>query len=130
MTEPGLPTSSLNRSTLSMTRQRPPSVIGASPIAADGGFGPMNNEDSEDDEIEEGSGDDFDDFEAGAVDEDFGDFGEGFQESLSPQMHKSEPTSSDQAHVSSISPFVSRSVAGTYAHILGQFLVALARKHS
>lgn len=81
----------------------------------------MNNENSEeepletiagtigDNESEEGFGDDFDDFEAGAVDEDFGDFDEGFEEPSSPQKHKPDPASSDQVHVSSISPFVSRS---------------------
>ena len=36
-------------------------------------------------EAEEGFGDDFDDFEAGAGDEDFGDFDEGFEQSPEPQ---------------------------------------------
>ena len=75
---------------------------GTSPIAADGGFGPMNYDEDEDgseddvteaaddhlqgqSEAEEGFGDDFDDFEAGAGDEDFGDFDEGFEQSPEPQ---------------------------------------------
>lgn len=141
LTEPGLPTSSLNRSTLSMNRQRPISAMGVSPIAADGGFGPMNNQDSEDeshepntstnedDEIKEGFGDDFDDFEAGAVDEDFGDFGEGFQEDPSSQKHESEPAGSDHVQVTSISPFVSRSIVESRAHILQQVISALVCEH-
>ena len=95
---------------------------GASPIAADGGFGPMKSEAIEtesdqseadadaiaDDEFEEGAGDDFDDFEAGAIDDDFGDFDEDFQQPLSPTNPDPEQASSDAAHVSYTSPFVSR----------------------
>lgn len=91
----------------------------ASPIAADGGFGPMKNEAESDqsetdadaiadDEFEEGAGDDFDDFEAGAIDEDFGDFDEDFQQPPSPTNSDPEQASSDTAHVSYKSPFVSR----------------------
>lgn len=95
---------------------------GASPIAADGGFGPMKSEAIEtesdqseadadaiaDDEFEEGAGDDFDDFESGAIDDDFGDFDEDFQQPLSPTNPDPEQASSDAAHVSYTSPFVSR----------------------
>lgn len=128
LTESGLPTSSLSRSTLSVTTTRPPSTTGNSPIAADGGFGPMNDEDPEDEsagsnvttnsenEIEEGFGDDFDDFEAGAVDEDFGDFNEEFEK------RGVEPPKSDQVPVS---PFVSRFAIRLDVHLLPQFLVFL-----
>lgn len=139
LTESGLPTSSLNRSTLSMTTTRPPSMAGSSPIAADGGFGPMNDEDPEDEtpysdvntntdnDIEEGFGDDFDDFEAGAADEDFGDFNEEFEKPSSPVKHGIEPAISDQAP---ISPFVSRFVIRIDAHLLPQAFVVLFCKPS
>lgn len=95
---------------------------GASPIAADGGFGPLKGEAIEaesdhsgadadaivDDEFEEGVGDDFDAFEAGAIDDDFGDFDEEFQQLPSPTNPDPERASSDAAHVSYTSPFVSR----------------------
>jgi len=98
MTESGLPTSSLNRSTRLAFGARRPSLEGASPIAADGGFGPMTYEDHEDETAEEkqdtntdeesenddGFGDDFDEFEAGAGDDDFGDFDEGFEQPHEP----------------------------------------------
>lgn len=94
---------------------------GASPIAADGGFGPMKGEANEaesdqleadadaiaDDEFEEGVGDDFDDFEAGAIDDGFDDFDEEFQQPLSPTNPDPERASSDAVHVSYTSPFVS-----------------------
>ncbi|MCJ1469566.1 hypothetical protein MMC07_008200 [Pseudocyphellaria aurata] len=109
---PDLPTSSLNRSALSMTASQPLSLRGSSPIAADGGFGPMHVEDPEvedpksdvsidaDHEFEEGVGEDFDDFEAGAVDEDFGEFNEEFEMPPSPKQHGVAHASSDQAPVS------------------------------
>lgn len=82
-----------------------------SPIAADGGFGPMAYEESttgpskslqteaseSDEEADEALGDDFDDFEAGAADEDFGDFDE-----PAPEPPKPEPPPVSK------SPFVSR----------------------
>ena len=92
LTESGFSTRSLPK------QKRSKSVVDiASPIAADGGFGQMESDESEteeedvaakspeqhpkQDEIadndEELGGDDFDDFEAGAMDEDFGDFDEG-----------------------------------------------------
>lgn len=90
LTESGLPI----RSRPKQKRQR--SIVHiTSPIAEDGGFGQMDYDDSEEennDAIEvpkhdeergepidndRASGDDFDDFEAGAVDDDFGDFDEG-----------------------------------------------------
>lgn len=95
---------------------------GTSPIAADGGFGPMKSEVIEaeshqsetdadaiaDEELEAGAGDDFDDFEASAIDDDFGDFDEEFQQPPSPTIPDPEEASSNSAHVSSASPFVSR----------------------
>lgn len=84
---------------------------GGSPIAADGGFGPMAYEESatgpsrllqieaseSDEEADRALGDDFDDFEAGAADEDFGDFDE-----PAPEPPKPEPPPVSK------SPFVSR----------------------
>lgn len=139
LTEPGLPTSSLNRSTLSMTTSQPPSMRVKSPIAADGGFGPMDDEDPEgeglesdvntnaDNEIEEGIGEDFDDFEAGAVDEDFGDFNEEFEKPPSSKQRTNEPASSDQAP---ISPFVSMFVIRIELHLSPQVSAALLCKSS
>ncbi|MCJ1353030.1 MAG: hypothetical protein MMC33_003014 [Icmadophila ericetorum] len=84
---------------------------GVSPIAADGGFGPMEYDDDEeeeeqidttcrtntrdDGEMEEkvedsGFGDDFDDFEEGAAAEDFGDFDDGFREPEEESEEESE----------------------------------------
>lgn len=103
MTDSDLPTSSLSRSTRLAFGERRPSVEGTSPIAADGGFGPMNydedddgsekdtkqaaqNPEQEESEADEGFDDDFDEFEAGAGDDDFGEFDEGFQHSPPPQI--------------------------------------------
>ena len=108
MTRSGLPTSSLSRSTRLAFGERRQSLEGTSPIAADGGFGPMNYDEEEDDsdevtkqaktgaaedeesESDEGFGDDFDDFEAGAGDDDFGDFDEGFQQPTESQTQRAE----------------------------------------
>lgn len=82
-------------------------VEGASPIAADGGFGPMDSEDTEDEDVgheqgdtnvhanaDDGFGEGFDDFEAGTEDEDFGDFDEGVEESSAPDEEhaRAEPS--------------------------------------
>lgn len=88
-----LPTSSLSRSTRLAFGQRKDSLEGASPIAADGGFGPMAYDDVrsedmenvdtvEEPETDDGFGDDFDGFEAGTGDDDFGDFDEGFEQPI------------------------------------------------
>ena len=84
-----------DRSKLSKRQPAKSPIVDASPIAADGGFGPMNYEESEDESVEskhdeagngtdanpdESFGDDFDDFEAGAENEDFGEFDEGFEQ--------------------------------------------------
>lgn len=100
----------------------------------------MNHEDSEfeasdseainnaDNENQEGFGDDFDEFEAGATDEDFGDFNdEEFEKPPSPKTHRIEPASSDQAL---ISPFVSRFVVRIDVHLVLQAFVALLCKPS
>ena len=104
-----------------------------SPIAADGGFGPMSydedeaNSDDIDDTYEskqergpleeydeneaEGyggaSGEDFDDFEEGAASDEFGDFGGG----QFMTEEESQPNSSKQASQILITPFVSRALA-------------------
>ena len=129
--EPELPTSSLNRSTRLAFGARRPSLEGASPIAADGGFGPMTYDKDEEEEeeaiveeVEENSkdanadleagngfGDDFDDFEAGAGDDDFGDFDEGFQQPSEPSAAEKQ-TSRQPSAPSPVSPFVS----STYPH--------------
>lgn len=128
MTESGLPTS-LSRSRLSNPKRTKATLEGASPIAADGGFGPMDDEESEDDseestsnEIEENAhlepdenvGEDFDDFEAGAEDADFGDFDEGFQGPSVPEddpVEKQSSTSAIQSLPPSTSPYVSHNIA-------------------
>lgn len=126
LTESGLPTSFVNRSPISQVRQREPLMKGNSPIAADGGFGPMGDEDSEDEsndpdvgpnsdievDAKEDFGEDFDDFEAGAMDEEFGDFDEGFQDPPPSKGHAPEAQKSANFDPtpSSAFPFVSRSV--------------------
>lgn len=125
MTESDLPTNSMSRSKLAKPTRQQPTIAGASPIAADGGFGPMDYDESEDEiaasekdgadesadvEGDEGFAEDFDDFKAGAEDEDFGDFDEGFQQ---PQVteevseQRQPPTPPIQSLPPSVSPFVS-----------------------
>ncbi|KAL8899074.1 MAG: hypothetical protein Q9192_001756 [Flavoplaca navasiana] len=87
----GLPTSSSYRSSLPSPKPRPSAIRRDSPIAADGGFGPIPSIDdgtSSSDEREHlgistggGLDDDFDDFEAQVDDDDFGDFDDGFEQS-------------------------------------------------
>ena len=72
-----------------------------SPIAEDGGFGPMNSEDDgdeedddEDDEDAAVEDNDFEEFSEGAEVDDFGDFDDGFQdptesERIAPQQPSS-----------------------------------------
>ena len=114
-----------DRSKLSKPRRTKPPVEEASPIAADGGFGPMDYEASEDESVEsehdesgngmevdagEGFGDDFDDFEAGAENEDFGDFDEGFEQParLEEGLTETEPPAQPgQSLPPSTCPFVS-----------------------
>lgn len=117
MTESDLPTSSVNRSTRLAFSARRPSLEGASPIAADGGFGPMtygdgDNHGQEEDDVaikeqpeDDGFSEDFDDFEAGAGDDDFGDFDDGFEQPAPMEAEERSPKS--QAPVPE-SPFVSR----------------------
>ena len=125
MTNSGLPTSSLSRSTRLAFGERQPSLEGTSPIAADGGFGPMSYDEDEDgsendtnqvehtpmveeeSEFNEGFGDDFDDFEAGAGDDDFGDFDEGFQQPSEPQVESKDVELPRPPAPISESPFVS-----------------------
>lgn len=102
-----------------------PQLAGASPIAADGGFGPMDDEESEAEEENsqidndynnvhentssqgaEGFGDDFDDFEAGAENEDFGDFDDGFQQPAESE-EELEETESLARPIQPIPPFTS-----------------------
>ncbi|KAL8735337.1 MAG: hypothetical protein Q9166_000882 [cf. Caloplaca sp. 2 TL-2023] len=90
---PGLPTSSFHRSSLSSPKPRPSAVRSDSQIAADGGFGPMPDDNAEvsdeasGDELEpdhniadNGLGDNFDETEAEGDDDDFGDFDDGFEQ--------------------------------------------------
>ncbi|CAD6571512.1 MAG: hypothetical protein ASARMPRED_004620 [Alectoria sarmentosa] len=113
-----------DRSKLSKPKRTNLPIEGASPIAADGGFGPMDYEESEDESVEskhdeadndteadagEGFGDDFDDFEAGAENDDFGDFDEGFEQFSMSDKEPAEtdlPAPSVQPLPPSTSPFV------------------------
>ena len=109
--------------------------MGTSPIAADGGFGPMDYEDEEEDnnddnevgrefdgemevlnpdadhhasspEVnEESIGDEFDDFEEGAAADDFGDFDNGSQPLRN--VEDVESASSKQTSYVPLNPFVS-----------------------
>ena len=128
MTESGLPTS-VNRSRLSNPKPRKPTLEGSSPIAADGGFGPMSEDDSEEEEKKkkeddstmdndeasddigaEAVGEDFDDFEAGAEEDDFGDFDEWFEQPQGSRegLHETEPSAAPvQPQPPPVAPYVS-----------------------
>ena len=116
------PMTESDRSKLSKPKRTKPPIEDASPIAADGGFGPMSHETSVDESVEsehdeagtdtdenadEGFGDDFDDFEAGAEDEAFGEFDEGFEETPRVDEKTVPPTHSGQSLPLLTSPFVS-----------------------
>lgn len=113
-----------NRSLRSGQQSRSSVADTASPIAADGGFGPMVSDDSDEEESddpvdrdggresaqtdkEEGFGDDFDDFEAGADDDDFGDFDEGIASQHEEISHSELKVPSIQSLAPIESPFVS-----------------------
>ena len=130
LTEPGGPRSSLGESAYFERTADRSSRAGASPIAADGGFGPMDYDESEysatdnesrEDEHRNGSiqenpspkenepntfADDFDDFEEGATgddDDEFGDFDDGFQQA-EPQDDEEAEESGEEAS-RPVSPF-------------------------
>lgn len=87
----GLPTFPLSRSSQSDSNTP---VADASAIAADGGFGPMIDDEAEDDDpgSDHAFGEDFDEFEEGAVDDDdFGDFDSGFQQPEERRVEVSKP---------------------------------------
>ncbi|KAL8922701.1 MAG: hypothetical protein Q9208_005014 [Pyrenodesmia sp. 3 TL-2023] len=100
----GLPTKPTHRSSLSSAKPRPSAVRHDSQIAADGGFGrmpddedagyaPGSSDPQEESQFDRGAsddgfGDDFDDFEAGAEAEEFGDFDDGLGQ---PEPPKPEP---------------------------------------
>ena len=129
------PMTESDRSKLSKPKRTKPLIEGASPIAADGGFGPMDYEESEDESIEskhneaendivadagDGFGDDFDDFEAGADNDDFGDFDDGFEQPATSDEEPAEtdpPAPSVQSLPPSTSPFVSKTLP-TVRHIV------------
>ena len=103
----------------------------ASPIAADGGFGPMDYDEEEEEEEQRidnaqqkpasneasvkekegnnGFGDDFDDFEDGASIEDFGDFDDGLQEVK--EEAEEQPPSPQKSIAPAHSAFVSSAIA-------------------
>ncbi|KAL8942443.1 MAG: hypothetical protein Q9211_001386 [Gyalolechia sp. 1 TL-2023] len=97
----GLPTNSTHRSTVATPKPRPSVIRHDRQIAADGGFGRMPDEEDESwdqeanhdpEALEDGFGDDFDDFEAGGEAEDFGDFDDAFEHpSTEPKPLKQEP---------------------------------------
>lgn len=119
------PMTESDRSKLSKPKRTKPLKEGASPIAEDGGFGPMDYGESEEESVEstyneasndrvadgaEGFGDDFDDFEAGADNDDFGDFDDGFEQPSTSDEEPAEtepPVASIQSLPPSITPFVS-----------------------
>ena len=110
-----------DRSKLSKPKRTKSPVEDASPIAADGGFGPMPEDESveskhnalgndTDVNVDEGFGDDFDDFEPGSENEDFGDFDEGFEQPPTVDEAPAEtdpPPNIGQSLPPLTSPFVS-----------------------
>ena len=124
MTRSGLPTS-LSRSKLSSPQRTGAIADSTSPIAADGGFGPMEDdqpEDEDNDTIDEDDhpkpaidtneevGEEFDDFEAGDEVDDFGEFDDGFQESSTIESDSKEekPSTPPVQSLSQVSPYVSK----------------------
>lgn len=123
LTESGLPTRSQPK------QKRSRSVVDVtSPMAADGGFGQMGSDESEDEvdptpmpreqdeerieysENDQGLGDDFDDFEAGTIDEDFGDFDDGDAPELEPEPEP-EPVEPAVPSLPSLPPIESHLVS-------------------
>lgn len=72
-------------------------------------------------------GEDFDDFEEGALEDDFGDFNEEFQQPPSPKKQESKPADSDGALPSYISPFVSKSITNRKPYTLCRLIIALMK---
>lgn len=119
------PMTESDRSKLPKPKGTKPLTEGASPIAEDGGFGPMDYEESEEESVEsthkeagndmtadggEGFGDDFDDFEAGADNDDFGDFDDGFEQPSTSDEESAETDPPVQSLPPSTSPFVSKTL--------------------
>ncbi|MCJ1296489.1 hypothetical protein MMC34_008055 [Xylographa carneopallida] len=145
---PGWPTSSVNRSSYFDGLKLRSSTTGTSPIAADGGFGPMDYEDDEEDgnddneggrelngytqaldlhaehlegspeDNDESIGDEFDDFEEGAAADDFGDFDDGSQ----PLRNIEDLDSAASVQISHISlnpfPLINFSSLNSLDHII------------
>lgn len=137
LTESGLHYRSLN-----MDREKRPKVASASPIAADGGFGPMEPDDSEEDQstaetasqtrhpkdtpvTDDRLGEDFDEFEAGAADEDFGDFDEGVSVGNETIEGPQTPPTSVPSFGFVESPFVSYAIHHGLRHCRGWFVRSL-----
>ncbi|KAI9876874.1 MAG: hypothetical protein M1830_005417 [Pleopsidium flavum] len=82
LTESESPTSSIHRSEYRSQARRKRSVGGSPAIADDGGFGPMHYHETTAREAnaDDGFGDDFDDFEQGEGNEEFGDFDDGLKQ--------------------------------------------------
>ncbi|KAL8766507.1 MAG: hypothetical protein Q9209_006723 [Squamulea sp. 1 TL-2023] len=103
----GLPTSSFDRSSLPTPKPRPSAVRRDSPIAADGGFGPMPGNDDEvsDKASDDGLREEYNNFEAEDDDDDFGDFDDGFEQpTTAPEPARPElPSISKFPFVSSTS---------------------------
>ena len=113
---------------------------GVSPIGTDGGFGPAdseryksasegvvlstnnNIEENQEGDVGEELGDDFNDFEAGAVDEEFGDFNDELQPSLAAQEREQGDYKASRISETLSSHFVSRFKAPTGLIAISQFL--------
>ena len=128
LTESGGSRSSLGESSYFERTADRSSRAGSSPIAADGGFGPMDYDESDygtTDDEDSGDGhrntipqpalssrnyeedinvDDFDDFEEGAAagdDDDFGDFDDGFQQAEEQEDEEAEESEDDTSRPTS-----------------------------
>lgn len=113
LTESVSPTSPLHRSDHRTYTRRKRSVSGSPAIADDGGFGPMHYEvpttyQAQEEDDDGGFGDDFDDFEQGEGDEDFGGFDEGIQKTLDQESQIDTEQDVHQSLPSTIPSFVSR----------------------
>jgi len=112
LTESESPTSPLHRSDHRTSTRRKRSVGGSPAIADDGGFGPMHYEVATTYQAQEdhdgGFGDDFDDFEQGEDEEEFGGFDEGLEQTLETDSEPSKELGVHQSLPSMTPSFVSR----------------------
>lgn len=109
LTDSESPTASSHRSSSRTTHQQGWTSSGFPAIADDGGFGPIHYEETVDEQgpDEDEFGDDFDDFEEGQGNEEFGAFDEGAQRSSADSIQIKNDVRTAQQPPSRVPSFVS-----------------------